>query len=246
MSSVKKKRIEEDISALPDSALVERLLSGDKVLLGRYLTQDRCSRQFIFYANKFKSLSLHADEVRSIAAMLILRKDMHLVRTFKKNRLEAKDTEPCNDGLSLKEPSQDVSFAGYVFKALSHCLSDMLEKDSRNLGSRSKLQKTQEEQEEEQEKVLFDEREANIYLDRMTNPGVGIDEEAVTSRFSYLALDLNSCIARLSLKHQKMFYLLKVQRYKAEEVSEILNITVKDVYAETERIRKNLKEMLMK
>ena len=246
MSRVKKKRIEEDISALPDSALVERLLSGDKVLLCRYL-KERCYAKFTTFAKiNFYSLNLNPDEVMSIAAMLILRKDMHLVRTFKKNRLEANDTESCNDGLSLKEPSQDGSFAGYVFKALRHCLSDMLEKDSRNLGSRSKLQKTQEEQEEEQEKVLYDERETNIYLDRMTNPGVGIDEEAVTSRFSYLALDLNSCIARLSLKHQKMFYLLKVQRYKAEEVSEIFNITVKDVYAETERIRKSLKEMLMK
>ena len=242
MLSEQKKRIKEDISALPDAILVERLLSGDKVLLGRYL-KERCYAKFRTFAEKtFFSLNLNPDEVMSIAAMLILRKDMHLVRTFKKNRLEANEAEPCNEDLSLKVPDQDGSFSGYMFKALRRCLSDMLKKDSQNLGSRSKPRKTP----EDQENVLVDEREANIYLDRMTNPGVGIDEEAVTSRFSYLSLDLNSCIARLSLKHQKMFYLLKVQRYKAEEVSEIFNITVKDVYAETERIRKNLKEMLMK
>ena len=242
MTSLEQKMlIKEDLSTLPDSELVEHLLAGDRFLLGQYL-KNVCYVQFEKYAKKFFSLKLEADEIMSITSMLILRNDMNLVRKFKENRLGVNVADLNRNDSSLKDTENGSAFQAYIYTALRRCLSDMLEKDSRNPDTESRVR--EDEEEENKHPGSKCNAQNKIYLDALQNPGVGIDAEGLSTGFSYLALDLNRCIAKLPIRQQKMFYMLKVQRYKAEEVSNIFNISVKEVYAETERIRGKLKEML--
>lgn len=237
--------------SLTDSELLERILAGDKKLLGDFL-MGVCASRFTKLAKKFFSLKLDPREVASIACIHLLKNNMSVLRSYKPGYFGVK-----KDATSAEESNPACSqhgLSGYVEMVTARRLSKLLSKHTEQVGSgidkawsinhQADSSESREKRSDEKKVVVMQVSTGrSLDLDSIDTHDIEKNVNDLLSEFHYSAVDLNALIAKLPILEQKVYICCSLYGWRAKKAGSALGLDVVTVYAKHASAKELLNSM---
>ena len=231
-------KVNESVFSLDDGELRERILAGDKKLLGDFL-MGPCYPAFCAFSKRFYSLRLEPDEVVSIACKQLLASGMYLLRNYDPLYETGKTENADDENEETDEERKTYGLRRYVIRWTRKGLSKLLIKELERVGSgtdkRWALEGNASPVDDGAKNATKPPRKLvqtgrSYSKDDETLGTNALNVRELLNDFNMSAVELNICMAKLNPTEQIVFYLCSICGHSARVAAERLKMNARKVY----------------